>query len=71
MMLIFSLVTLSMASLAAFLSFRSQEEIFRVAMGCVALLCIFLTLCIAPWALKLTLIVIPFIWERLNWVDLA
>lgn len=69
-MLIFSLVTLSIASLAAFLSFSSKEEIFRVAMGCIALVCVFLTLFIAPWALKLTLIIIPVIWERLNWVDL-
>ncbi|MGK7932658.1 MAG: riboflavin synthase subunit alpha [Microcystaceae cyanobacterium] len=71
MMFILSLITLSIASISALLSINSREEIVRVAMGCFALLCVFVTLLIAPWALKLTIIAIPFIWERVNLTNLV
>ncbi len=71
MMLFLSLLTLSPASISALLSLNSREEIFRVAMGCVALLFALVTLLVAPWALKLTLAAIPLIWERVNWANLV
>ena len=71
MMLFLSLLTLSPASISALLSLNSREEIFRVAMGCVALLFALVTLLVAPWALKLTLVAIPLIWERVNWANLV
>ncbi|MGK7946467.1 MAG: riboflavin synthase subunit alpha [Microcystaceae cyanobacterium] len=71
MMLFLSLLTLSAASISALLSLNSREEIFRVAMGCVALLFALVTLLVAPWALKLTLAAIPLIWERVNWANLV
>ncbi|CCQ50096.1 riboflavin synthase subunit alpha [Crocosphaera watsonii WH 8501] len=65
-MLIISLITLLIASVSAFLSINSNEDIVKVSMGCVALLCSLITLIVAPWVLKLSIIAIPLVIDRLN-----
>lgn len=65
-MLIISLVILLVASVSAFLSLNSQEEIVKVSTGFVAVLCLFLTLLVAPWLLKLSIVAIPLLLDRLN-----
>jgi hypothetical protein len=62
-----SLITLSIASVSAFLSFNSREEVVKAAMGCTATLAFLITLISAPWILKLTIVAIPvLILDRLN-----
>lgn len=65
-MLIISLITLAIASVAAFLSYNLKEDVVKAAMGCVALLSSLLTLLFAPWILKLSIIAIPLVIDRLN-----
>ncbi|MDJ0581494.1 riboflavin synthase subunit alpha [Crocosphaera sp.] len=65
-MLIISLITLVIASVSAFLSVNLQEDVVKVSMGCVALLSALLTLICAPWVLKLSIIAIPLLIDRLN-----
>lgn len=66
-MLMFSLITLTIASVSVFLSFKAKEDVFKVAMGCTATLSTFLTLIVAPWILKLAILAIPIlIIDRLN-----
>ncbi|WP_013323709.1 hypothetical protein [Gloeothece verrucosa] len=65
-MLVLSILSLIIASLAAFLSLNTEEEIVKVASGCTAVLLILLTLLVAPWLLKLVLVAVPLLWDRLN-----
>ncbi|MGB5594716.1 MAG: riboflavin synthase subunit alpha [Crocosphaera sp.] len=65
-MLIISLITLAIASVSAFLSLNLREDVVKVSMGCVAVLSSLLTLLVAPWALKLSLVAIPIVLDRLN-----
>ncbi|EAZ92208.1 hypothetical protein [Crocosphaera chwakensis] len=65
-MLIISLITLAIASVSAFLSYNLKEDVVKAAMGCVALLSSLLTLLFAPWILKLSIIAIPLVIDRLN-----
>ncbi|ACK70798.1 hypothetical protein PCC7424_2377 [Gloeothece citriformis PCC 7424] len=67
-MLVISILTLLIASISAFLSLNTQEEIVKVSSGFMSALLFFLTLIVAPWPLKLGLISIPLLWTRLsNW----
>ncbi|WP_107667666.1 riboflavin synthase subunit alpha [Cyanothece sp. BG0011] len=65
-MLIISLITLAIASVSAFLSYNLKEDVVKAAMGCVAILASLLTLLFAPWILKLSIIAIPLVIDRLN-----
>ncbi|MDJ0599420.1 MAG: riboflavin synthase subunit alpha [Crocosphaera sp.] len=65
-MLIISLITLAIASVSAFLSLNLKEDVVKVSMGCVAVLSSLLTLIFAPWALKLSIVAIPLVIDRLN-----
>lgn len=65
-MLLASLITLTIASVSAFLSFNVREEVVKATMGCVALLSFLLTLLLAPWVLKLSIVAVPLIIDRLN-----
>ncbi|MGK7874857.1 MAG: riboflavin synthase subunit alpha [Xenococcaceae cyanobacterium] len=66
-MLVPSLMTLAIASVAACLSLNSQEEVFKVAMGFTAVLSLFLTLIFAPWILKLLILAVPLVLDKLNY----
>jgi hypothetical protein len=63
-MFLLSVVSLAIASVSAFFSLSVQEEVVKVALACTAVFAIFLTLVCAPWSLKLTLVAIPLVVER-------
>lgn len=65
-MFILSLITLAIASISAFVSLNAKEEVFKVAMACLAIVSVFLTLVLAPWELKIILVAIPFAIARFN-----
>ncbi|MDJ0845691.1 riboflavin synthase subunit alpha [Crocosphaera sp.] len=65
-MLIISLITLAIASVSAFLSLNLKEDVVRASMACVAVLSSLLTLIFAPWVLKLSIVAIPLVIDRLN-----
>ncbi len=66
-MLVPSLTTLAIAAVAICLSLNSKEEVFKVAMGFTAVLSMFLTLIFAPWALKLLILAVPLVLDKLNY----
>ena len=63
-MFLLSVISLAIAFVSAFFSLNVQEEILKVALAFTAVFAIFLTLVCAPWSLKLTLVAIPLIIER-------
>jgi hypothetical protein len=65
-MLVISLITLVVASASAFLSLNIQEEVFKVATSCFAILSFFIALFLAPWTLKLAIFAVPLLIEKLN-----
>lgn len=65
-MLVLSILTLLIASVSAFLSLNTQEEIVKVASGFTSVLLLLFTLFVAPWPLKLGLVAIPMAWDRLS-----
>lgn len=66
MMLVPSLISLAIASLAFCLSVNTTEEIIKVATTVLAALCAILSVIFAPWIVKLALLVIPFVSRKLN-----
>lgn len=66
-MIIPSLVTLVLATVAALFSLNTEEEIFKVSMGFVSALSAFLTLVFAPSLVKVLIILIPLILDKLNY----
>lgn len=65
-MLVYSLITLSVASVAAFISLHTQEDVFKAVMGFTAAISLFFTLVFAPWVLKAILIGVPLGLDKLN-----
>jgi hypothetical protein len=65
-MLVPSLVTLTIATVTAFVSFNTDEEIFRVSMAFASALSTILTLIFAPWLVKLIIVAVPLVLEKLN-----
>jgi len=65
-MLVPSIMTLTIATAAACLSINTKEEIVKVAMASTALLSALLTLIFAPWEIKLLIMVIPLVLDKLN-----
>ncbi|ANV83583.1 riboflavin synthase subunit alpha [Picosynechococcus sp. PCC 7003] len=61
-----SILSLGVAACATCLSVTTKEEIVKVATGCVAILAGFLALCYAPWVIKVLVIAMPIIIERLK-----
>lgn len=70
-MLVSSLMTLVIASVAVFFSMNTSEEIVRVATAFVAGLCLFFSLFFAPVVIKLVVIAIPLLGKRLQSIDLS
>lgn len=64
-MFLLSVVSLAIASISAFFSLSVEEEILKVSLALTAALAIFLTLVFAPWTLKLSLVAVPFVIERI------
>lgn len=65
-MISLSILTLGIATLATYISMATKEEVVKVAMGCVAVLAGFIALCYLPWMLKLCVIAVPILLDRLN-----
>lgn len=65
-MIIPSLMTLGIASVAACLSINTKEEIIKVATAFVAIIAGFLTLCFAPWIIKLVIVAVPFLFDLIG-----
>ena len=65
-MLVFSLISLAIATVTACLSVNSQEEVVKAAMAFAALLASLLTLLLAPWILKLMIVLAPVMLDKLN-----
>ena len=69
-MLIFSLITLAVTIISIALSLTSTEEIFKVSMGCTAIISLVLNLFVAPWPLKLAIIAIAMLSNGFTvWMD--
>ncbi|MCT7955434.1 hypothetical protein [Laspinema palackyanum] len=66
MMLVPSLMSLAIASLAFCLSVNTTEEIVKVATMVLAAFCLILSVIFAPWIVKLALVAIPFVSQKLN-----
>ncbi|MCT7976763.1 hypothetical protein [Laspinema olomoucense] len=66
MMLVPSLISLTVASLAFCLSVNTTEEIVKVAATVLAAFCVILSVIFAPWMVKLALLAIPFLSQKLN-----
>ncbi len=59
-------MSLAIASLAFCLSVNTSEEVVKVAATVLAALCVILSLIFAPWMVKLALLAIPFLSQKLN-----
>ncbi len=64
-MLVLSLITLALATIAAYLSIKTQEEIFKVGMAGTSLISGLLTLWFAPWELKVLIVIIPLVLDKI------
>ncbi|AFZ35496.1 hypothetical protein Sta7437_1942 [Stanieria cyanosphaera PCC 7437] len=65
-MLALSLVSLGIATGAIYISYKIQDDVFKVAMNSTALLFFVITLICSPWLLKMIVATIPLIFIRLN-----
>lgn len=70
-MIVSSLMTLGIASVAVFFSMNTSEEIVKVATAFVAGLCLFFSLFFAPVIIKLAVIAVPLLGKRLQSADLS
>lgn len=66
MMLVPSLMSLAIASVAVCLSVNTKEEMVKVAAAGIAAFCLILSLVFAPWIVKLGLLAVPFITQKLH-----
>lgn len=57
---------LGITAIAACWSFTTKEEIVKVAMAFVAVLAGFVTLCCVPWVIKVVIVAIPLLLDRMN-----
>lgn len=65
MMLVPSLITLGAALVAVFFSTNTNEEMVKIAATGLAGLFAILSLILLPWPIKLTLVILPFLSDRL------
>lgn len=69
-MLVPSIVTLMVATVAAFFSINTDEEVVKVSMGCASALSALLTLIFAPWFVKIFIMIVPIVLDKLNYWNL-
>ncbi|MEL6581557.1 MAG: hypothetical protein AAFO76_13045 [Cyanobacteria bacterium J06607_15] len=65
-MLTLSLVTLSIAAIALYVSSKISDDVFKAAMRFTSLTFSLVTLFCAPWILKLSLVAVPLAIASLN-----
>jgi hypothetical protein len=66
-MLVPSLVTFTLATVAALFSINTKEEVFKVSMGFLSGLSALLTVIFPPFIVKVLIVVIPLVLDRLNY----
>jgi uncharacterized membrane protein YqjE len=68
-MFVMSLIILAIAGLTIYLSIIFEDDVFQAAMAFTAALCTILALVVAPWAIKLIIVIAtPCIFDRMtNW----
>ncbi len=66
MMLVPTIMSLSVTTVATCLSINTKEEVVKVAMACLAILGFGATLIFAPWFVKLIVMMITFALEKSN-----
>lgn len=66
MMLAPLLINLVVACVAVCLTINTKEEIVKVAAAFIAVISVFLCLFFAPWLVKLLIVAIPLLWEKLK-----
>ena len=66
MTIFISLIMFSISGVSIYLGLKTQEEIFKVSMACTALISLLICLFISPWALKLVIIAIPFVFDNIT-----
>ncbi len=66
-MLVSSIISLGVASVATCVSLNTKEEVVKIVTACTAVLAFLLTLIFVPWELKLLVIALPFLWERFRY----
>lgn len=60
-MLSLSLVTLAVAAIALYISYKISDDVFKAAMRFTSVAFSLVTLFCAPWILKLSLVAIPLV----------
>jgi len=70
-MLIPSLMSLVVATVAAWVSVNTKEEVVQVALGLISLLSALLALFFAPWTIKILAIALPLLLERIQRASLG
>jgi hypothetical protein len=66
-MLVPSLVTFTLATVAALFSINTKEEVFKVSMGFISALSALLTLIFAPLIVKIFIVIVPLVLDKLNY----
>lgn len=66
-MFIASLMSLTIATVTAWVSFNTEEEVVQTALGLVSLLSILLSLFFAPWIIKILVVGIALLVERIKY----
>ena len=66
-MFIASLMSLGIATVTAWVSLNSEEEVVQTALGLVSLLSILLSLFFAPWIIKILVVGIALLVERIKY----
>ena len=66
MVLAISLSCMFVATLSVYLTTKIKDEVFKVGMAFVALVCAFVILICAPWILKLFVVALPLFVDSLN-----
>ena len=66
MVLGISLSCMFVATMSIYLTTKIQDEVFRVGMAFVALVCALIILVCAPWILKLFVVALPLFFGSLN-----
>lgn len=61
-----TLLTIGIAAFATLLSISTKEEIVKVATAFVAILAGFLALCYLPWMIKIAVVSVPLVLDRVN-----
>jgi hypothetical protein len=68
-MIIPSLMSLVIATVAAWLSLNTKEEVVQAAMGLTALFSCLLALFFAPWIFKVLVVGVPLLLERMKYLS--